>query len=150
MFLICTKPPFYLSLISPIIVQAEPTQWDQLTQTEIALAHFTASLPNFFIPNTSFVNPELVVVHTLAQVSVIQLHHPFAQKEVASHAKCLQAAKAVAQIATCIGASEYQFLDPIIGVSPFYSINNVSCVNTVLADMLDVCFGCFHQGEYVE
>lgn len=64
------------------------------------------------------VETELVVVHTLAHVAAVQLHHPFAQKEAASHDKCVDAARAVTGVIRQLAEPDYAFLDPIVGVSP--------------------------------
>lgn len=77
---------------------------------------FIEVLPDLSAPTCSSVNAELVAVHTLAHVSIIQLHHPFAQKNPASHSKCLRAAETVVHIIRRTPEMEFQFLDPIIGV----------------------------------
>lgn len=89
---------------------------------------FIEILPDLTAPACTSVNAELVAVHTLAHVSIIQLHHPFAQKNPASHSKCLRAAETVVHMIRRIPDIEFQFLDPIIGVriwSLFFSLLRV-------------------------
>lgn len=100
---------------------AEPGQWEQVCQISFALSRFTTSLPSYIVPSENpaivHVDVELALVHTLAHVSAIQLHHPFASKERNAHEKCLKAARDVTTIIRQLDEIDYPFLDPIIGVS---------------------------------
>lgn len=59
----------------------------------------------------------LIVVHTLIQVAVLQLYQRFAQDDPVTYDKCSAAAKACATITKYISEQDYDYLDPIIGVS---------------------------------
>jgi hypothetical protein len=69
----------------------------------------------------------LIVVHTLIQVAVLQLYQRFAQDDPVTYDKCSAAAKACATITKYISEQDYDYLDPIIGVSC-----SISCSNSVL------------------
>ena len=104
-------------------MQQDPIQWEEVSNTELALMQFIEILPDFSLfVGAPTVDPELVLVHTLAHVSIIQLHHSFAQKDPASHAKCYRAAETVVEIIRRTPDHEFQLLDPIIGVriAPFF------------------------------
>jgi hypothetical protein len=60
---------------------------------------------------------KLAVVHTLTYVASVQLHHVFALKDATSHEKCLAAAGGAISIIREIADQDFQFLDPIMGVS---------------------------------
>jgi hypothetical protein len=102
-------------------VPAEPGQWEQVCQISFALSRFTSSLPSYIVADDSGasvrVDVEIALVHTLARVAAIQLHHQFASKERNSHEKCLKAAREVTTIVRQLNEYDYPFLDPIIGVS---------------------------------
>ena len=74
------------------------------------------------------VDVEIALVHTLARVAAIQLHHQFASKERNSHEKCLKAAREVTTIVRQLTEYDYPFLDPIIGVSTISPSLAVFCV----------------------
>lgn len=59
----------------------------------------------------------LIIVHTLIQVSVLNLYQKFAQDDPVAYDKCSAAAKAVVAITKYISEQDYDYLDPIIGVS---------------------------------
>ncbi|KAK0469356.1 uncharacterized protein EV420DRAFT_25805 [Desarmillaria tabescens] len=57
-----------------------------------------------------------VVVHTLAQMAMIQLHAPFLARNPSSHGRTVTGFRAIAQIIQSIDISRSLFLDPIVGV----------------------------------
>jgi hypothetical protein len=59
----------------------------------------------------------LIVVHTLIQVSILHLYQRFAQDDPVTYEKCSAAAKACVAITKYISDQDYDYLDPIIGVS---------------------------------
>ena len=61
----------------------------------------------------------LIVVHTLVQAAGIRLHYRAGEEDPVRHEKCLRAARTCLFIIRHIGDSDYDFLDPIIGVRIF-------------------------------
>jgi hypothetical protein len=59
----------------------------------------------------------LVVAHTLAHAAIIHLYQRFAQDDPVAYDKCSRAASACVSIIKHIGEQDFDFLDPIIGVS---------------------------------
>jgi hypothetical protein len=59
----------------------------------------------------------LVVVHTLIQTAMIHLYRRFAENDPIAYEKCSSAAKAAVEVVKYISDQDYDFLDPIIGVS---------------------------------
>ncbi|KAJ3842829.1 hypothetical protein F5878DRAFT_529047 [Lentinula raphanica] len=57
----------------------------------------------------------LIVVHTLIQVSVLQLYQRFAQNDPVIYDKCSAAARACVAITKYITEQDYDYLEPIIG-----------------------------------
>ncbi|KAH8114130.1 hypothetical protein DFH11DRAFT_250715 [Phellopilus nigrolimitatus] len=108
-------------------MQAEPTQWEQLTQLEFALMHFMASLPSYVVVSSSVptsayaaaapthVDLELALVHTLTHGATIQMHHPRAQADVHAHTACVRSAAAVTSIVRQLSDADFALLDPVIG-----------------------------------
>lgn len=63
-----------------------------------------------------------IATHTLAHAAMINLYYPFGAEDPVSHGKCLRAARFCVSIIKHIADSDYEFLDPIIGVSVFNSL----------------------------
>ncbi|TDL20139.1 hypothetical protein BD410DRAFT_899724 [Rickenella mellea] len=106
----------------------ESGNWDQFSQMEISIVRFLQSLPFYsrtaLAPSgesfdTGFpmlhIDYELVAVHTLMYVSTIQLHHENAQADNISRMNCVNSARSVTYIVRQLGATDFPFLDPIIG-----------------------------------
>jgi hypothetical protein len=58
-----------------------------------------------------------IAIHTLAHAAMINLYYPFGAEDPVSYEKCLRAARFCVSIIKHIADSDYEFLDPIIGVS---------------------------------
>lgn len=58
----------------------------------------------------------LLVVHSLAHASMIQLYLPFLQNDDASLEKCLRAAHSLSLVTKHIADLDFDFLDPVVGV----------------------------------
>ncbi len=58
-----------------------------------------------------------IVTHSLAQVSLIQLHNVFSESERTAHDMCLNAARKIAHSLDYIRPEDVGFLDVIVGVS---------------------------------
>ena len=59
--------------------------------------------------------------HTLAHAAVVHLYYPFGTEDPTSYQKCLRAARAIVTIIKHLSEVDFEFLDPIIGVSRFAS-----------------------------
>lgn len=57
-----------------------------------------------------------VVVHTVAHAAVIELHQRFARTDPTSFEKCLRAARAALALVKHVADTDFEFLDPVIGV----------------------------------
>lgn len=70
----------------------------------------------------------LLVVHTLAQASLIHLYYRSSQSDPAAHEKCLRAARSCVNIIKHLVDGDFDFLDPIIGVRfrPFAHLRSLS------------------------
>ncbi len=77
----------------------------------------------------------LIVIHSLAHASMIRLHAPFMRDDGVSLEKCLRSARSLIHVTKLITDSDFEFLDPVIGVSscldiPFHSGTNAHrCLN---------------------
>ena len=59
-----------------------------------------------------------VVTHTIALTALVQLHLRFAREgEATSLEKCVRAAHAATSLIKCVAEPDYEFLDPVVGVS---------------------------------
>lgn len=58
-----------------------------------------------------------LATHTLAHVAIIHLYYPFGHEDPVAYEKCLRAARCCVSITKHIAEAEYDFLDPILGVS---------------------------------
>lgn len=58
-----------------------------------------------------------LTIHTLAHAATIHLYYPFGHEDPVAYDKCLRAARCCASITKHISDAEYDFLDPILGVS---------------------------------
>ncbi len=89
---------------------------------EHSIAHFLSTLVN--LEQLDAVSAEdkfsLLVTHTLAHTSMIQLHRSFASDDVVSFEKCARAARSCIIIIKQLADQDFAFLDPIIGVSFVY------------------------------
>ncbi len=89
---------------------------------EHSIAHFLSTLVNLeqldaFSAEDKF---SLLVTHTLAHTSMIQLHRSFASDDAVSFEKCSRAARSCIIIIKQMADQDFAFLDPIIGVSFVY------------------------------
>ncbi|KAG7451497.1 uncharacterized protein BT62DRAFT_916489 [Guyanagaster necrorhizus] len=57
-----------------------------------------------------------IVIHTLAQMSMIQLHAPFLARNPSSHGRTVEGFRAIVKIIQSVDISRSLFLDPIVGV----------------------------------
>ncbi len=60
-----------------------------------------------------------VVIHTLSQMSMIQLHAPFLARNPSSRGRVVAGFRAIVQIIRGFDISRSLFMDPIVGVRPF-------------------------------
>ncbi len=60
----------------------------------------------------------LIVIHSLAHASMIRLHAPFMLDDTGSRDKCLRAARSLIHVTKLITDADFEFLDPVVGVSP--------------------------------
>lgn len=95
---------------------------DESQALENTIQRFTASLLPLHQLNGTLAESKhsLIVVHTLAQAALVRLHYRFSENNHLRHEKCLQAARACLLIIRHIGDADYDYLDPIIGVSTTY------------------------------
>lgn len=63
-----------------------------------------------------------IATHTLAHAAMINLYYPFGAEDPVSYEKCLRAARCLVSIIKHIADTDYEYLDPIIGVSIFLSV----------------------------
>jgi hypothetical protein len=56
--------------------------------------------------------------HTLAHAAIIHLYYPFGTEDPTSYEKCLRAARSIVTVIKHISEVDFDFLDPVIGVSP--------------------------------
>lgn len=61
----------------------------------------------------------LIVIHSLAHASMIRLHAPFMHDDGVSREKCIRAARSLIHITKLVVDTDFEFLDPIIGVRVF-------------------------------
>lgn len=93
--------------------------WGDFRSLNFAITTFISSLPN--IPqrlpggHNQAARATVLVIHSLAQVALIQLHHTFANKDVSAHDKCLEAAGVVLNLIPMMDEGDYAYLDPIMG-----------------------------------
>jgi hypothetical protein len=106
---------------------------------EHSIAHFLSTLVN--LEQLDAVSAEdkfsLLVTHTLAHTSMIQLHRSFASDDAVSFEKCARAARSCILIIKQMADQDFAFLDPIIGVSFVYLPKfffNVSSPEALLVD----------------
>lgn len=105
--------------------------WSDFRSLHFSITRFIAALPPLpsnTTPTQMNVSgladsqrPTMVLVHSLANVAMIQLHHTFSAKDISAHEKCLEAAVNVVSLISQLEEKEYELLDPIIGVSAFVS-----------------------------
>lgn len=117
----CLPFPSFIDEIS-LLVQEDAKKWEAVCAMEITLANFGATLPDITssqasgsmpqIPaqslpssNTTSIDPEVVLVHTLTHAATVQLFHPSALKNLSHHLrdqgarkKCVGAARAIASL----------------------------------------------------
>lgn len=55
--------------------------------------------------------------HTLAHAAIIHLYYPFGTEDPTSYEKCLRAARTIVTIIKHLSEVDFEFLDPVIGVS---------------------------------
>jgi len=58
-----------------------------------------------------------IAIHTLAHTAMINLYYRFGAEDPVSYEKCLRAARFCVSVIDHIADSDYEFLDPIVGVS---------------------------------
>lgn len=59
----------------------------------------------------------LIVIHSLAHASMIRLHAPFMRDDGVSREKAIRAARSLIHVTKLITDADFEFLDPVIGVS---------------------------------
>ena len=59
----------------------------------------------------------MYLIHTLAHTAMIRLHQPFITEDQRSSETALRAASAVVLVVKHIADADFDFLDPLIGVS---------------------------------
>ena len=64
----------------------------------------------------------LYMVHSLAHTAMIRLHQPFMTDDQVSREKSLRAARAVTLVTKHISEPDFDYLDPLMGVSYFSPI----------------------------
>lgn len=64
----------------------------------------------------------LIVIHSLAHASMIRLHAPFMHDDGVSREKCIRAARSLIHVTKLIADTDFEFLDPIIGVCIFFTL----------------------------
>ncbi len=57
------------------------------------------------------------MIHSLAYAAMIRLHQPFIQDDQVSRDKSLQAARSVTLVTKLLTEADFEYLDPLIGVS---------------------------------
>jgi hypothetical protein len=68
---------------------------------------------------------DLLVTHSLAYASAIQLHKNFASRNANSNRKCLAAASAIVTVLNNANLSEAAFVNPIMGVGALISSSSI-------------------------
>ena len=85
---------------------------------EHSIAHFLSTLVN--LEQLDAVSAEdkcsLLITHTLAHTSMIQLHRSSSSDDAVSFEKCARAARSCILIIKQLVDQDFTFLDPIIGV----------------------------------
>lgn len=83
----------------------------------------------------------LYMIHSLAQTAMIRLHQPFITEDQVSREKSLRAARSVVMVTKHITESDFDFLDPLLGVSFALSLPPCYCrspfVSTIA--LLGIC-----------
>ena len=99
---------------------------EESQKLERAIARFTSTLipPHQLDATTPEARHALIVIHSLANASMIHLCYRFSQTDPILYDKSLQAARACAIIIKYVANSDFDFLDPIIGVSYFGPLLN--------------------------
>lgn len=64
----------------------------------------------------------LYMIHSLTHTAMIRLHQPFITDDQVSREKSLRAARSVTLVTKHISDADFDYLDPLMGVSSF-SIN---------------------------
>lgn len=59
------------------------------------------------------------LIHSLAHTAMMRLHQPFITDDQLSREKSVRAASAVVLVVKHIPEADYDFLDPLIGVSQY-------------------------------
>lgn len=81
----------------------------------------------------------LILIHSLAHSSMIRLHEPFLDDQV-SREVALRAARSVTVVAKHIADGDFDYLDPLIGVSTFVSVvGGLSLTSGLRAALLGMC-----------
>ncbi|KZV89039.1 hypothetical protein EXIGLDRAFT_160450 [Exidia glandulosa HHB12029] len=100
--------------------------WIEFRAVEFAIHRFSQSLPTVrnagagngtASPAPQGVDHQLALVHTLAYVATIQLHHVFAYMDATSHDKCLVAAGGALAVLRDLGEADARMLDPMLGTA---------------------------------
>ncbi len=96
-----------------------PVNQDQIRALEITITRFLSTLPPVHSLDTTMPDDRqiLITVHTLAHASIIILHQPFSRDDAHSYDRSSRAARACASIIKSMTDSDFNFLDPIVGVS---------------------------------
>jgi hypothetical protein len=58
-----------------------------------------------------------IALHTLTQAAIIYLYHPSGPEDPVLYEKCLRAVQCCVANTKHISAADYDFLDPILGIS---------------------------------
>lgn len=79
-----------------------------------------------------------LAIHTLAHVAMIHLYYSFGHEDPVAYDKCLRAARCCVSITKHIAETEYDFLDPILGVSlpSLCSVMLSDCVLSLVGRLL--------------
>jgi hypothetical protein len=98
------------------------TLGEEIQTLDDAITRFSSSLipPHQFDVTLSSDTQTLIVVHTLLHTATIHLYSRFARDDPISYDKCLRAARSCVAIIKHIPDTDYNFLDPIIGVRQFF------------------------------
>ena len=92
---------------------------DEFQKLERAISSFIPTLIPLHQLNATMTESKhaFIVIHSLANAAMIHLFYRFSQNDHVSHDKSLQAAHACVNIIKHIADNDFEFLDPIIGVS---------------------------------
>jgi len=82
-----------------------------------------------------------ITIHTLTHAATIHLYHPFGHEDPVAYEKCLGAARCCVSITKHITEADYEFLDPILGVSPPLLCFVVRFLIVSFLALLDGCYG---------